>query len=89
MRLCAVSEPPHSVRGSPRASSEVHWFHPSLAHDWRTVLSWFVSFLDNARLGPRPDGPPSPEHDLVARFVNGREISGSLLWGKPFAPWRS
>jgi hypothetical protein len=89
MGLCTDIGPPQSVHGSPWRSPGVHSVQTSLAHDWRTVLSWFVSFLDNARLGPRPDGPPSPEHDLVARFVNGREISGSLLWGKPFAPWRS
>jgi hypothetical protein len=51
MRLCAVSEPPHSVHGSPWASSEVHWFHPSLAHDWRTVATRFVLYEDNVKPG--------------------------------------
>jgi hypothetical protein len=42
MRPCAVSKPPQSVHGSPGASSEVHWFHPSLAHDWRTTATLAV-----------------------------------------------
>jgi hypothetical protein len=42
MRPCAVSKPPQSVHGSPGASSEVHWFHPSLAHNWRTTATLAV-----------------------------------------------
>jgi hypothetical protein len=46
MRPCAVSKPPHSVHGSPWASSEVHWFHSSLAHEWRTMATLLVLSRD-------------------------------------------
>jgi hypothetical protein len=51
MGLCAVSKPPHSVHGSPWASSEVHWFHSSLAHEWRTIATPCVLPEDNVRPG--------------------------------------
>ena len=47
MGLYAVSEPPHSVHGSPWASSEVHWLQASLAHDWRTIAMLLVLSGDN------------------------------------------
>jgi hypothetical protein len=52
MRPCAVSKPPQSVHGSPGASSEVHWFHPSLAHHRDASRS-----LEDNVLTPA-DGPP-------------------------------
>jgi hypothetical protein len=74
MRLCAVSEPPHSVHGSPWTSPGVHWVQASLAHDWRTGATVCVLLEGNV--------PRSRERSNRGRFWSqneGRSRGPSVL----------
>jgi hypothetical protein len=35
-------------------SPEIHWFHSSLAHEWRTTVTLLVLLKDNYYTGDRP-----------------------------------
>src|SRR5215211_2508250 len=83
MRLCTIIGPPQSVHGSPWASSEVHWFHVSLAHDWRTatlaVLSKTTSYTGGlvaravATKMPKPGDPSVLGFEQKLVLIRARE----------------